>query len=263
MIKTKFSALIVCSILISGISHSYILGTDDINDEESSTGLINGEQGKETASKKSWRRICTLKNARLAFVALAALTASVVGYEYCKNEPSSTTPLLPLNHPPFNQSLLICPIVILLNNEKFECPVPAWDYSTYFEGARLAETVKYKKCLPYCTPTARHKHTYKSPKVFVCEERSPQLKALLYKMDEKNVRYEWSGTTFGSTEKPCSFYIYESTDGFDLPNKHFTVAEIEKDPQAMATIGHFFNLSIFHPSRNNDECNEWILAEGE
>ncbi len=244
MIKTNaFSAFIVCSILISGISNSYILGMD----EEQS--LINDEK-EETAPKKSWRRICTWKNTTKGFVALVALCAAAFGgYEFSKNEPSAFQPYFP-----HNESMLICPIAVPINGKEFEC---FSEKTRSWQGVRMGEAVHSKKCLPVCKKQPdTEKYSFKKPKVFVCELNSPNLEPLLEKMKDDNIPYVLSGFT-DVGEKAFPFYTYESAN-FTLPNQNFTVSEIENDADAMAVINGYFEhyKSYF-------DCNKFVLWKGE
>jgi len=223
-------------------------------EDEENALLINDKKNEETASKKSWRRICTWKKAGIAFVAFLALSAAAVGgYEIGKPATSSATPALPLHHP----SLLICPNVIPLNGE-FKCPQTLEDNMLqYWEGAHIGEAWHSRNCIPDCTGPQKN-YAFKNPKVFVCEENSTALQELLDKMDENNIPYGEDGD--GSFESfSFRYYAYSSTN-FTIPKIHFTVDEIQKDKKAMAIIGAFFNYSrIFYPN----PCKKWILGEGE
>ena len=259
MIKSKaFSAFIVCSILISGISNSYLLGGDD---EEQQRGLINGD---DTAAQTS-SSICTWKRAGLALFYIASVIGAGFGaYEIGKKSasPSSVTPALQFNHPMMplkpNKPLLVCPAVIPLNGPHNCSSGEGYDLP-YWSGAHMGEAVHSGACLPECTSQPDMKqNSFEAPKIFVCEWNSPDLEPLLKEMEDKNVPYYMGGSAGGFGGKAFRYYVYDSKTGFEVPTERFTVPEIENDPEAMKVITDFFEFSNdFYPT----PCHEFILGE--
>ncbi len=252
MIKTKaFSTFIICSILISSISHSYILGGDD---EE---GLINGD-GKKTQASSS---LCTWRNAGKAFIGLLALGgAAFGGYEYGKRSNAPQTSPFKFNHPAIplkpNKPPLICPAVIPLNGKHNNC---SSEDTQYWPGAHMGEAAHSEEWIPGCTPQPdMEQNSFKAPKIFVVDAKSPHLKSLLDKMLANNVPYYMGGFASGFGGKAFLYYVYDSKEGFVVPTKHFTVAEIEDDPEAMKVIKYFFE---FQNDFNPTPCHEFILGE--
>ncbi len=257
MIKSKaFSTFIVCSILISGISNSYIFG----NDEEK-LDLINGYD-KEAQTSSS---ICTLRNAGKAFIGLLVLGAATFGgYEYGKNStsPSLQTPTLPLqsHHPMLKlhnpKPSLVCPALIRLNGER-NC---SSGETEYWPGAHMGEAEHSQECLPDCTNYPdMEQDSFKAPKTFIVDVSSPNLKPLLDKMLKDNVPYYMGGFAIGFAGQAFNYYTYDSATGFKVPIEHFTVEEIENDPEAMAVIKAFFE---FQNDFNPTPCDKFRLVEG-
>ena len=248
MIKTKaLSAFIICSLLISGISSSY----DEV-------GSINSDS-KESKSSSS---LCTWRNAAKAFVSLLALGgAAFDGYEYGKNSVSPQTPAFEFRHPTIplkpNKPSLVCPSLIPLNG-KDNCSSIDKDipYCPNWAVAHMGEAVHSEVCLPDCTsPPDIKQDSFKAPKTFVVDANSPHLKPFLDKMRKKNVPYYNSGFYVGFGEAGY-YYTYESATGFEVPPIHFTVEEIENDPEAMKTITEWFNIFT-----EGLPCDEFRLVE--
>ncbi len=253
MIKTKtFSAFIICSILISGISNSSVLG----NDEEKA-GLINGDEEESKPSSS----LCTWKRAGLALFYVASVIGAGFGaYEIGKKSVSPDTPAFEFRHPAIplkpNKPSLVCPAVIPLNG-KHNCSEDG--NLPYWSGAHLGEAAHSKEWIPECTSQPdMEQDSFKAPKIFVVDADSPHLKSLLDKMLAKNVPYYQGGVASGFGEKAFLYYVWDASTGFEVPTEHFTVEEIEKDKEAMKVITDFFDFSNdFYPT----PCHEFILGE--
>jgi len=252
MIKTKaFSAFIICSILISGISNNSILGMPNEGEGEENALLLNDDQNEETASKKSWRRICTWKKAGIAFVAFLALSAVAVGgYELGKKSTQSHTPALPIE----NTIMRTCPAIFPLNMFP-SCP--STDVPQYWSGAHRAEVVYSNNCVPECEGRLHgDKDDFIEPAVIVCERNSKAFKFLINTMKKRNVPYYISKNE--SNFYPSFTSLTYESEYFHVPPKHFTVEEIINDDNATFTIFEFF---IDTQNSDPDSCPEYELRE--
>ncbi len=232
--------IVIFGLLTSGISSSYVLGMED--DLSQSIPLLSKEEEKLTLFKKVG--VCLL-----VLIMVAGGIIWAIGSTSSSSHPSKILhppSFLPINP---NTSTLLCPKIIPLNGE-FNC-----SEDSYRLGVCAAEAGYSRDCIEECTDQPGR---FVVPKKFVCEASSPKLKSLLQQMKRKNVPYYNSGnSTIGGT-KFCS-YTYESKHfKWRRPKKHFTVPEIENDPEAMAVITDYFK---FAHSQNHDPCNEFRLGE--
>ncbi len=257
MIKTKaFSTFIVCSILISGISNSYIFG---MNEEEkmASTSSSNDDDNNDEQliepNKKPWCSLSTRKNACRLFVALL-VTAGIglIGVEIIGS--GSSTPN-PTNTPEPSFAIQTCPHLIPLNGE-FSCSSEEYQY---WPGVHAAEVYHSGVCLPDCfgSPNIRQ-NSFKAPKRFVCNQNSPQLKKLLKKMEGKGIIYHCNHASY-----PLWDYIhclYDSDSGsLEIPKPYFTVDEFENDSKAMKIIEEYFEYENYFNRKTT--CPKFVLGE--
>ncbi len=248
MIKTKaLGTFIICSVLISGISASYILGmtTDEEQGNKEKTSLLG--DGIPPSKSSTW------KKAGAALCGVLALGAAIGGLYEWRKPPSSPTPAIPLKP----NYLLVCPSILSLNKQH-NCSSEKY-YIDYHMGVHMAEAVYLGDCIDDCTGySAAINHSWKDPRIFVGVENSPSLLSLLQKLIKKNIPhtgiFAYGSKVLG---KGFNFYAY-SSEHFHLPERHFTVPEIENDPEAMAVIKDFFEFqNAFHPT----PCHEFRLVE--
>ena len=253
--------VVIFGLLTSGISSNYVFGmevplesTPLLSQSRKKTPSHKSKAEKKSHNSKEEEKFTLGQKVGLGLLMLIMATSCGLWIFGSTISPSShpSKILHPSSFLPINSNTSIpCSHDFPLNGE-FNCSSPE---ETYRLGACLAEAVYSGDCIEECTDQAGR---LVAPKRFVCEANSSDLQLLLKQLERENVPYYHSGNSTVGGKKIRS-YTYESKHfKWPRPKKHFTVGEIENDPEAMAVLDAYFK---FTHSQNENPCDEFRLVE--